>query len=207
MLRIAIDINDVIRDYTRQFSKYYNKIINPHFEIDYDDINDFDLFNVFPFNDENGYPDRGLYNKFKFEDCAYELFGRADVMERNLSADLNMWLQNTLRNFDEDKNPEILLVSPFEMHLSIQSTLSFLSRIGTRVREIYFPMDSRTIWDRCDILIPANPNLIENMPEGKTSIKINTPYNKEAKATYEFESLMDVIHDKDRTIINLIENS
>lgn len=205
MLRIAIDINDVIRDYTRQFSKYYNKVIDPSFEIDYDNINDFDLFNVFPFTDENGNPNRQAYNKFKFEECAYELFGRADVMERTLPSQFNLWTQNTLRNFDEDKNPEILLVSPFEMNLSIQSTLSFLSRIGSRVREIYFPINSQTIWDKCDILITANPHLIEKTPENKVSIKINTPYNKEAKATYVFDSLCDVINDPNKTIIKLIE--
>ena len=40
-MTIAIDINDVIRDFTRQFIKYYQKVIDPSFEIEYDDLNDF----------------------------------------------------------------------------------------------------------------------------------------------------------------------
>lgn len=207
MLTIAIDINDVIRDYTRQFQKYYNKGVDPSFDIEYDDIKDFDLSNVFPFKNEYDEIDNRLYYKFKYEDYAYELFGRADVMERNLPSEMNLWVQNTMRNFDEGKNPQIMLVSPFEMNLSIQSTLSFLSRIGTRIREIYFPIDSQTIWDRCDILITANPNLIKSVPEGKTVIKINAPYNQDVKSELTFDSLSDVINDEKKTLIKIIENN
>lgn len=190
---IAIDINDVLRDYTRQFIKYYQQGVDEDFEIEYDDVTDFDFMNIFPFLDSEGYQDINRYYQFKYEDYAYELFARADVTERTLSFKFNLWVQNTLRNFDEDVNPNVIIVSPFEMNLSIQSTLSFLSRIGVRTREFYFPTDSMTIWDRADILITANPNLINNKPEGKTVIKINTPYNKDAKADYEFDSITEVI--------------
>lgn len=190
---IAIDINDVLRDYTRQFIKYYQQGVDEDFEIEYDDVTDFDFMNIFPFLDAEGFQDINKYYQFKYEDYAYELFARADVTERTLSFKFNLWVQNTLRNFDEDVNPNVIIVSPFEMNLSIQSTLSFLSRIGVRTREFYFPTDSMTIWDRADILITANPNLINNRPEGKVAIKINTPYNKDAKADYEFDSITEVI--------------
>ena len=206
-MTIAIDINDVIRDFTRQFIKYYQKVIDPSFEIEYDDVNDFEFTNIFPFLDENGNVDINQYYRFKYEDCAFEIFGRADVMERKLPSDFNLWTQNTLKNFEADNIPEVIIVSPFEMNLSIQSTLSFLSRIGVRVREYYFPLDSQTIWDKCDVLITANPNLIKNKPEGKTVLKINAPYNKEVEALteYTFDSLCDIIHDEKKTLINLIE--
>lgn len=206
-MTIAIDINDVIRDYTRQFIKYYQKVIDPSFEIEYDDVNDFNFLNIFPFKDEEGFDDITMYHRFKYEDCAFEIYGRADVMERRLPSDLNLWTQNTLRNFEEEKNPHIMIVSPFEMNLSIQSTLSFLSRIGVRNREFYFPIDSQTIWDRCDILITANPNLIDSKPEGKYVFKIKTPYNLDSIADYTFDSLCDIIHDENKTIINLIEEN
>ena len=206
---IAIDINDVIRDYTRQFIKYYQKVVDPSFEIEYDDVTDYDFTNIFPFIDNNGETDTGLYNQFKYEDCAFELFGRADVMERRLPSEFNLWTQNTLKNLDEEKIPTVMIVSPFEMGLSIQSTLAFLSRIGMRVREYYFPIDSNTIWDKCDVLITTNPNLIANKPEGKHVFKINTPYNKntETLTEFTFDSLCDIIHDENNTLINLIENS
>lgn len=205
-MTIAIDINDVIRDYTRQFIKYYQKVIDPNFEIEYEDVDDFEFMNIFPFKDENGDNDIIEYYKFKYEDCAFELFGRSDVMERRLPMDFNLWTQNTLRNFEEEKIPNVIIVSPFEMNLSIQSTLSFLSRIGVRIREYYFPTNSQTIWDKCDILITANPTLIQNKPEGKIAVKINAPYNKEVEGDYTFDGLCDVINDENKTILNLIEN-
>ena len=206
-MKIAIDINDVVRDYTNQFIKCYQKIVDPSFEITQEEITDFDFFNVFPFLDSNGNKNRDLYYRFKYEDAAYDLFGRAETTEKRLSSEMTLWLQNTLRNFEYDKIPDILFVSPFEMNLSIQSTLSFLARIGTRVREIYFPTNSLTIWDKCDILITANPNLIENVPKGKIVFKIKTPYNSNTKTKYEYDNLIDIIHDSNNNLEKLIENN
>lgn len=206
-LKIAIDVNDVLRDFTRQFANMYKKIVDPSFDIAYEDINDFDFTNIFPFYDNNGNIDTMLFNKFKYEDCSFEIYGRAEAMDRMLPSEFNLWTQNTMRNFDDDKLPEIVIFSPFEMNLSIQSTLSFLARFGIRTRKIIFPSDSFKMWEECDVMITANPNLLEAKPENKISFKINAPYNKEAKGTYEFDSMLDIIHDKDNTIINLIENN
>lgn len=206
MKRIAIDVNDVLRDYTRQFANMYKKVIDNSFDISYEEINDFNFLNIFPFLDEDGNADMMLFNKFKYEDCSFEIYGRAEAMDRMLPADFNLWTQNTMRNFDDEKLPEIIIFSPFEMNLSIQSTLSFLARFGVRIREIHFPVDSVKMWDKCDIMITANPNLLNAKPDGKVSIKINAPYNTEAKGDYEFDSMLDVIHDENNTIINLIEN-
>lgn len=204
--RIAIDINDVLRDYTRQFANIYKKVVDPSFDMPYEEMDDFNFLNIFPFYNENGDVDRTLYNKFLYEDCSFEIFGRAEAMGRMLPSEFNLWTQNTLRNFDEDKLPEVILFSPFEMNLSIQSTLSFLARLGVRVREFLFPTDSLSMWNKCDIMITANPNLLNAKPDDKISIKIKAPYNKEAKADYEFDTLSDMIHDKDNIITKIIEN-
>ena len=204
--RIAIDINEVLRDFARQFANIYKKYIDSSFDISYEDIDDFNFLNVFPFLDENGNSDLFLFNKFKYEDYSFEIYGRADAMDRMLPSEFNLGTQKTMRNFDEENLPEIILFSPFEMNLSIQSTLSFLARFGIRIREIHFPIDSITMWDKCDVMITANPNLLEAKPEDKISFKINAPYNKEAKGTYEFDSMLDIIHDSNNTIVNLIEN-
>lgn len=197
-MKIAIDINDVLRDFTTQFKNYYIKGIDPSFEIEDKDINSFDLSEVFPFKDKNA------YYMFRYIDYAFELYGRAEAMDKMLPYRFNDWTQKTLRNLDKENIPEIMLVSPFEIGKSIQSTYSFLSKISSSVREVYFPIDSYTIWDRCDILITANPNLIENVPEGKIVIKIDTPYNKSVECKYSFKSLMDVITDENETVIKIL---
>lgn len=204
-MTIAIDINEVIRDYLRAFAKQYSKVVDPTFDIDYDEINDFNLMNVFPFLDKKGAPYPAAFNSFRFEDCAFEIYSRADLMERDLPALLNLWVNGTLRNFDEGKNPEVILFSPFEMNLSIPSTLGFLARVGMKFRNIEFPIDSTKMWDKADMMITANPNLIALTPEGKYSFKINAPYNKDVNGTYEFDSLSDLIKDENKTIEKIIE--
>lgn len=198
---LAIDINDTVRDNMYQFRKMYQKCIDPTFEIEIDEITDFDFYNIFPF--EN----RDCYNEFKYVDCPFELYARAECCDKTLPFKMNDWLNNTLRDFEDDIIPNVMYVSPMEMGLTIQSTLAFLNRIGSRVREYYFPTDSITIWDKCDILITTNPRLIENCPENKTVIVITTPYNKHIETKYRFNTLLDVINDKDETIINLIEDN
>lgn len=204
-MTIAIDINEVLRDYLRAFVKQYNKIVDPSFDIEYENINDYDLINIFPFYDEDGELDRKAFNSFRFEDAAFEIYSRADVMERGLPAKLNVWVNGTLRNFDEEKNPKVILFSPFEMNLSIPSTLGFLARVGIKVRDIEFPIDSTKMWDKADIMITANPKLIEMTPKGKYSFKVNAPYNKDAKGSYEYDGLTEIIEDENKTIEKLIE--
>lgn len=184
---ISIDLNQVLRDFTRQFTKMYNKMINPSFRIDYDEITDWDFFNIFPFDDKNEYW-QFLYSS----DASYELYGCAEVMERNLGPEFSAWVENDMTNFDED-NPNIRIVSPFEMHLSIPSSMHFLARIGCKIRNCTFPIVSASIWDDTDILVTAHPKLITSKPEGKIVIKINTPYNKDLEADYSFDKFTEVM--------------
>ena len=198
-MKIAIDINDVLRDFTNQFKKQYIKHIDNTFDIEDEDITSIDFFDVFPFKS------REEYEKFKYIDCPYEIYGRAETMDQMLPYRFNDWLQNTLRDVDEDKIPEVMLVSPLESNLTIQATYAFLAKLPTRAREVYFPINSSTVWDRCDILITANPLFLNNVPEGKLAIKVNMPYNKDIECKYSFNSMMDIIDDNEDTIISLIE--
>ena len=52
--RIAIDINEVLRDFLRQFANMYKKVVDPSFSMEYNDMDDFNLINILPFLDENG---------------------------------------------------------------------------------------------------------------------------------------------------------
>lgn len=197
MKRVAIDINDVIRNFSKNFSIVYKKFVDSSLDVDAFKINDFDLSKVF------GFKSRREYSNFVYVDYPYELFGCADACHRNLGSRLCDWVANDLTNIEN--RPEILLVSPFEYALTIQSTCYFLSRLPCRIREIYFPEDSSTIWDRCDILITANPNLISNVPEGKIVVKIKTDYNKHCEAEHEYNSLMDLMNDEEKKFNQLLE--
>lgn len=198
-MTLAIDINDVIRDNMYQFKVTYQRYIDSNFDINLDDIDTYNMLDHYPFESETE------LHTFKYIDYPYELYGRAQPCDKMLPYALNDYLEKTLR--DLDNPPNIILFSPFEMSLTIQSTYAFLSAKTIRARELYFPIDSMTIYDRADIVITAQPSLIENCPEDKTVIKINKPYNKDIETKYSFKSMMDVINDENETIINLINNN
>ena len=152
-MKIAIDINDIIRDNMSRFMEVYQKYIDPQFEIKPEDVDSFDQMEVYPFED------RDDLAKFKYVDYPYELYGRAQCCDKMLPYVLNDWMEKTLRDLDEENVPEVMFFSPFEIGLAIQSTFAFLSGNTFRVREVYFPIDSMTIYDRADIVITAQPSL------------------------------------------------
>ena len=197
---IAIDINDIIRDTSGQFLKTYQKFINPNFELDENGIYSSNQMEVYPFESEDA------LIKFKYIDYPYELYARASVMENMLPYIFNTWCDKTLKDLDEENIPHIILFSPFEMALSIQSTLAFLSSNVFRCREYYFPTNSMTIYDKADIVVTTQPSLIEQCPENKIVIKIETDYNKDIETQYSYKSLSSLINDPKKLIINILEN-
>lgn len=188
---IAFDINDVLRDFLGKFAQQYKLFINKDFDIDNMDASDPDLFNDFPFEDHDA------FLQFMYEDNVYELFGRAEPMTKQLPYLFSNWLSSVAREMEnEEGEPEplnVLIYGPFETVHAISATLYFLHKIGCRVREYFFPADSSEIWEKCDILVTARPLLLDTKPEGKTTIKIEAPYNKESKGDYEFKTLLDFI--------------
>ena len=60
-------------------------------------------------------------------------------------------------------------------------------------------MDSMTIWDKCDVLITANPKLIESKPNGKITVKIEKDYNKDYQGDLNFKTLSSFITNEENT--------
>ena len=196
-MKIAIDINDVIRDFSQNFVRYYIEGYNHEY-----DLSDFEFWTndmeaLFPFKSERD------FHNFLYNDFAFELFARCDVKERGLETKLNKWLEDVIADIDTDEPIEVMLVSTKEYGNSIGYTYFFLSKLGTKIREIYFPTHSEKIWDRCDVLITANPLLLDLKPEGKKSIKIKAEYNKDNEADYTYTSLSSFLEEKNNTEILL----
>ena len=169
------------------------------------DLTDFefwsnDLRAVFPFTSDNSY-----YN-FVYNDYAFELFGKCGVCTRKLESELNDWTEKTIKELDTDEDIETMFVSTKEYGLSIGNTYFFLSKLGTKIREVYFPKDSITIWDKCDALITANPDLLTTKPKGKISIKIKSEYNKDFEADYTYKDFSSFLIDPKNTEILLNGN-
>lgn len=193
-VRLAIDLNDVVRDYSRNFVKYFKKGINPAIDESEMDFYTNDMQQLLPFKSDE------QYRRFVYEDYPFELYGKCPAVEKNLPRELNEWLEFVLPEDDI----EVIFVSPMECDLTIQSTFAFLAKIGSRVREVYFPIDSSTVWDKCDVLITANPRFFINRPDEKKIIKINKEYNKDVESMVSYDSLMDIINDEE--FVNKISN-
>jgi len=190
-MKIAIDLNDVVRDFSSNFLKYYIEGYNHDFDLDEFEFWTNDYQALFPFKTDSS------YHNFVYNDYVFELFAKCDVCTANLSGKLNEWTENTLKKIDTDEEIELMFVSSMEYGSSIGYSYYFLSKIGTKIREAYFPKDSKTIWDKCDVLITANPNLLSSKPEGKKSVKIDTEYNKDCDADFTYSKLSSFIENPD----------
>lgn len=191
MITIAIELNHVVRNVNKQILKYYQKDIKPELDIDNIDEKD-DVFKYAKFDSKR---DR---NEFVYIDYPYEIFGCAKTMDKDLMTKINNWIVG-LTN-EEDETYRVIYYSLNEEALTIQSSYFFLSKIGTRVREVLFPLDPKEIIDRANVVITTDGSIIEKSKDTDTKIVlINRPTNKEFKdkAFLSYDSLVDLIDDKE----------
>ena len=200
---IGIDLNDVLRNFTMNFAKYYKQGYNHEFDYDEFELWTNNLEALFPFKTKHS------FEKFTYEDYAYELFGACPTCELQLSSAFNDWVTDIIPNLDSKEPIDLIMVSPLEYGISIPSTYFFLSKIACKVRKVFMPTDSYEIWEKCDAVITANPLLLDSKPEGKVSIKIEQDYNTDNKADFTFSSLRQFLEDEEYTkqIIKQIENN
>lgn len=183
-MRIAVELNNIIRDYNKQLLKYYKKGINPAFDDETVDLKCTDLMEHLPF--ENNAAKR----TFKEIDYPYELFGCARTTNKHLHVMLSDWL-------DINDDIEVIYFSLKESNLMIQSTYFFLSK-GSRVKTMLFLDNPEKIWNYCDVAVTLNKEVVDSKPEDKKVIVINKSDNitlqKKADAVY--DEFSDILSDK-----------
>lgn len=192
-MKIAIALDDVIRAKSKSILKAYKKL-NEDFEIENVDISTNNFKKILGFKTDKE------YNKFLYEDYVFEIFAEAEVTEKMVDKQLNLWHIDLNNNEELKESIDLILVNPYEFNASIGFTHFFLAKMATRIRETFFPANSIEIYDKCDVLITADPKLIENKPFGKVVVKIETEYNKEQTADFSYKSFMDFLNDEE--IIN-----
>jgi hypothetical protein len=184
-MKIGICINEVLRNFVGKLQKTYEKMY-PEQQVILP-ISTFDLSNHFPF--EGGSQE---FSEFLYDDVALEVFGHADELHPNIINHLNTFFLD----LKQEGEHEIILLSR-EAGPAIPSTLFFLSKTSCKVNQIVFVQDSAAKWDHVDVLITANPIALEKKPEGKISVKISASYNENVAADYVFDSLKDIISNRE----------
>ena len=190
MLTIGVELNHVVRNINKQILKNYAKEFDPSMDVDeLDDRKDV-------IKEYCNFKSKNEKNNFIYIDYPYEIFGCANTSEKKLAVKITNWLTD-ISNI-EVEDIRVVFYSLNEEALTIQSTYFFLSKIGTRVRKVFFPRDIKEIWDECDVVITANNDLFtEEVPEGKKIVLINREFNSENKdkAFLNYDNLSDVIDD------------
>jgi len=205
-MRIAIDVNGVLRDTIGKFKQLYEKhlIENPQNEyqtylIDSEGnteldtlptpfeykilspVTSLDLKQHFAFQNEEE------YYSFMYEEYCMELFGHTPSTEMTTFVDLNDIYLNNRRQWD-------FMVLSDEIGKSKPATLFFLSKFGSELEKVFFysNITLKSIWNEFDVLLTANPNLLLYHPKDKIVIKFETEYNKDIKKEYSITKLKEL---------------
>ena len=210
-MRIAIDVNGVLRDTIGKFKQLYEKhlIETPQNEYQtfkfkkFDNVvygeyepeelpipfeykilspvTSLDLKQHFAFQNEEE------YYSFMYEEYCMELFGHTPSTEMTTFIDLNDVYINNRRQWD-------FMVLSDEIGKSKPATLFFLSKFGCELEKVFFysNITLNSIWNEFDVLLTANPNLLLYHPKDKIVIKFETEYNKDIKKEYSITKLKEL---------------
>lgn len=189
-MRIGIEVNGVLRNTLKKIQEVYQKwyIDNPMVEEEesskyeiISDVTTLDLKNHMKFE-----TDEEVFN-FLYNEYTMEIFGHAGSSEYSSMNDLNeLYLELRDRH-------DIWILSD-EIGKSKPATLFFLSKFGCLIEnyKFYSEVTLPSMWESIDVLITANPKLLENHPDNKTLIKYKTTYNSHITTAHEVESLKDI---------------
>lgn len=134
---------------------------------------------------------REVYNRFMYEDFVFEIHATAPQMYRGL----DLHTQQFSKKYGNTVDFRIVSI---ENWFSIPSTLSFLSTMLSRFKNISFVDNSMEKWNNVDILITADPEILKNeIPEGKYVIKVSRPFNLTQSGEIEIIQINDLINNKE----------
>jgi hypothetical protein len=195
-MRIAIDVNGVLRDTITKIQQVYEKwyIENPHLPesgYTYDiisPITSLDISQHLKFQNEDE-----VYDFLYTEHCM-EIFGHAPSVAMSTFVDFDEFYKT-----NRDKH-DILIISD-EIGRSKPSTLFFLSKFGCQVERVVFysKITIDKIWNEFDVLLTANPDLLLNHPQDKKVIKFETVYNQ----NIDFKNNIDTLKSLNEKILEL----
>jgi hypothetical protein len=174
-MKIAIEINGVLRDTIGKIEQTYRKFLMDDILLEESDfkrevtepIDSLNLSNHFKFKDENE-----IY-EFLYLEFAMQIFGHAGSSETFTFNDLNDFYIEFRDKY------KIILISD-EIGKSKPSTLFFLSKFGCLIEHItfYSKLTKDDVLSDVDILLTSNPELLlEN--NNVLKIKYVTKYNQD----------------------------
>lgn len=190
MRKVFLSVTGVLRDtYAKAASEYRKYYIETEVEegteetFDYDmvlPVTTGDLSNHFKFQSD----DEMKY--FFFIEFAMEIFGHSAPVYSGVFKDLSDILK-------ENEDVEITIVSD-EVGKGKPATLFFLSKNSCYVNNYVFykKTELSEMWDKCDVWVTSDCEVLSTKPEGKKVVKVETDYNKELESDFTIEKLVDL---------------
>ena len=223
-MRIGIELNGVLRDTIGKMIDVYDKAylsmeptdkedpllkqykaVSTSDGIEFDEIIEVESDFIYEFNgpvtslnlmEHFKFRDKEELYSFLYEEFPMQIFGHASSVEYSSFNDLNDIYRNLRESHD------ILIVSD-EIGKSKPSSSFFLSKFGCLIEKVKFYSNTtiESMWDEVDIIVTANPDIIQSHPDNKIVVKFKQEYNKQIQSKYEINKIIDL-----EEIINKIIN-
>jgi hypothetical protein len=187
-MRLAIDIDGVLRDTFLKIEQTYQKFFIDELELVDEDFkfeiktpyNTPDYQNHFMFKNEEE------YFSFLYEEFTMHIFGHAPSSELS-----TFQVLSEIYKKYKDK-VDFMLISK-QIGKTKPSTLFFISKFGCEIDKVVFynKLTENKIWCEFDVLLTANPELL-NQNHNKTLIKYETSYNLDITSELTIKTLKDL---------------
>jgi hypothetical protein len=188
-MEIFISIDGVIRNTIQKFDYHYN---DAYLADDVKLESNFEYGVIEPIQNDN------LLNSYKFEskeesdyflfiEYPIEIFGHAGLSYSTTFSDLHKIIY-------ENPNHNFTLIGLDELGKAKPATLFFLSKNGFLGNNIKFIKSDEieSSWNKCDVWITDNKNILDLCPEDKDVIKFNTTYNQHFTNKKEISKLTEI---------------
>lgn len=188
MIRVAIEIDGVLRDTYTKLEQIYQKFLIDELELVDDDFK-FEIkkpYSTKNFDEHFMFKTDEEFFTFVYEEFAMEIFGHSPSTELSTFMDLQD-LQIKFQN-----EIEWVFISE-QIGKTKPATLFFISKFGCDVDKVVFfnKKNIEKIWNEFDVLIASSPNLLDNV-DMKPTIKYERTYNLNINVNYTITNLKDL---------------
>lgn len=188
-MKFAFDTDEVLRDNLGKIKAVYEKFFIEDYvyeegeeEFRYEII---EPINSSDFSKHFIFPTETDYINFMYLDFPMNICGHAPSMSANT---FNIFSEIQKTVFSKKDKVTIIANAVAKQK---PATLFFYSKYGLEVDQIVFynKKTLKKLWSNFDVIVTANPNILEIKPKNKISIKVITPYNSEVKSDFTIDSL------------------
>jgi hypothetical protein len=188
-MKFAFDTDEVLRDTLNKVSAMYEKFFIEDYvyeegeeKFEYEIIQPITSYD---FSQHFKFPSESAYINFMYLDFPMNICGHAPSVSANTFNVLSQIQKTELKKRDK------LSIISKSIGRQKPATLFFYSKYGLETDEILF-YNKKTIkkmWSKFDVIVTANPELLELKPKNKKSIKILTTYNENSPSDFTIESI------------------